>query len=62
MVNIPFVNSGSDLQDRDRIQLAPPAARAFVILQDGTIAFSEAHADFRVRPEPADVLEILASI
>jgi len=30
-----------------------------ITLEDGTIAFSEAHADFRVRPEPADVLAVL---
>jgi len=28
----------------------------FVIGTDGIIRFSEVHADFRVRPEPADVM------
>ena len=30
--------------------------------QDGTIAFSEGYADFRVRPEPGDAMEALCSI
>ena len=39
------------------------AARAvFVVRQDGTIAFSEGYADFRVRPEPSDVMEALAAL
>jgi len=30
--------------------------------QDGTIAFSEGYADFRVRPEPSDVMDALAAL
>jgi len=33
-----------------------------VVRQDGTIAFSEGHADFRVRPEPSDVMDALAAL
>ena len=31
----------------------------FLVRQNGTIAFSRGYADFRVRPEPAEVLEAL---
>ena len=51
LVNIPFVN------DEPSWRLPLPAV--FVVKQDGTIAFAEAHADFRVRPEPQDVLAAL---
>lgn len=34
----------------------------FLIRQDATIAFAEAHADFRVRPEPAQIFAALASL
>ncbi len=34
----------------------------FVLRQDGTVAFAEAHADFRVRPEPAEILAVLRSL
>jgi peroxiredoxin len=39
-----------------------PLPAVFIVRQDGTIAFSEGHADFRVRPEPADVLAALAAL
>jgi peroxiredoxin len=51
LINIPFVNG------TESWRLPLPAV--FVIGQDGTILFSEAHADFRVRPEPTDVLATL---
>ncbi|HEY0309469.1 MAG TPA: peroxiredoxin-like family protein [Acidobacteriaceae bacterium] len=51
MVNIPYVNG------ENTWRLPLPAV--FVIGQDNIIRFSEVHADFRVRPEPADVLAAL---
>jgi peroxiredoxin len=38
-----------------------PLPATFVVDQTSTILFSEAHADFRVRPEPADILAALTS-
>jgi peroxiredoxin len=51
LVNIPYVNG----EDSWRL----PLPGTFVIAQDGTILFAEAHADFRVRPEPRSVLDAL---
>jgi peroxiredoxin len=49
LVNIPFVNGD------DSWRLPLPAT--YVIRRDGQVVFAEAHADFRVRPEPLDVLK-----
>ncbi len=60
LVNIPFINSGKNVMapaDDGVWKLPLPAT--FVLNQQGYIAFSEAHADFRVRPEPEDVLAAL---
>ena len=62
LVNIPFVNSGSTYKNAPESSWNLPLPGLFVVKQDGTIAFSEAHADFRVRPEPADVMSVLASL
>jgi peroxiredoxin len=51
LVNIPFING------EDSWKLPVPAT--YVIGQDGKVLFAEAHADFRVRPEPEDVLRVL---
>jgi peroxiredoxin len=51
LVNIPFVNG----DDSWRL----PLPGTFVIGQDGAVLYAEAHADFRVRPEPRAVLESL---
>jgi peroxiredoxin len=59
LVNIPFVNSGATYRNASEASWRLPLPGVFVIAQDGVIAFSEAHADFRVRPEPADVLAAL---
>lgn len=48
LVNIPFVNG------EESWRLPLPAT--YVVGQDGTVLFAEAHADFRVRPEPEEVL------
>ena len=62
LVNIPFVNSGSTYKNATESSWNLPLPGLFVVRQDGTIAFSEAHADFRVRPEPADVMSVIASL
>lgn len=51
LVNIPFVNG------EDSWRLPLPAT--YVLAQNGTVLYAEAHADFRVRPEPAEVLKHL---
>jgi peroxiredoxin len=51
LVNLPFVNGDQSWR------LIVPAT--YVIARDGTILFAEAHADFRVRPEPEEVLRYL---
>jgi peroxiredoxin len=59
LVNIPFVNSGATYKNATEASWRLPLPGIFVIRQDGTIAYSEAYADFRVRPEPAGVLAAL---
>jgi peroxiredoxin len=51
LVNLPFVNGDQSWR------LIVPAT--YVMAGDGTILFAEAHADFRVRPEPEEVLRYL---
>jgi peroxiredoxin len=53
LVNIPFVNGD------DSWRLPLPAT--YVIARDGRVVFAEAHADFRVRPEPEDVISAALS-
>jgi len=48
LVNIPFVNGD------DSWRLPLPAT--YVIGRDGRVLFAEAHADFRVRPEPEEAM------
>jgi peroxiredoxin len=48
LVNLPFVNGDPSWR------LALPAT--YVIAKDREVLFAEAHADFRVRPEPEEVL------
>ncbi len=48
LVNVPFVNGD------DSWRLPLPAT--YVIAREGRVVFAEAHADFRVRPEPEDVI------
>lgn len=54
LVNIPFVNGDESWR------LLLPAT--YVIAPDGTVLFAEAYADFRVRPEPEDVLAALPPV
>jgi peroxiredoxin len=54
LVNIPFVNGDQSWK------LILPGT--YVLASDGTVLFAEAHADFRVRPEPEDVLRRLPAV
>jgi peroxiredoxin len=56
LVNIPFINSGGTYQTAPESSWHLPLPAVFVINREGVITYAEAHADFRVRPEPADVL------
>ena len=51
LLNIPFING------EESWRLPLPAT--YVLDQDGTVLFAEAYADFRVRPEPEEVLRNL---
>ena len=62
LVNIPFANSGKSYDAAPDSAWRLPMPATFVLRPDGTIAFAQAHADFRVRPEPADVLAILEGL
>lgn len=62
LVNIPFVNSGAMYNNATEESWRLPVPAAFVIRRDGTVAFSKGYADFRVRPEPAEVLEALGAL
>ncbi len=60
LVNIPFINSGKNIMappDDGVWKLPLPAT--FVISKEGKLTFAEAHADYRVRPEPEEVLAAL---
>jgi peroxiredoxin len=62
LVNIPFVNSGATYKTAAEASWRLPLPATFIVAQDSVVAFSEAHADFRVRPEPADVVAALARV
>lgn len=51
LVNLPFVN------DDPSWRLPVPAT--YLLRPDGSVAFAQAYADFRVRPEPEGVLVVL---
>jgi peroxiredoxin len=53
MVNLPFLNGEASWR------LPMPAT--FAIGRDGRVLFAEAHADFRVRPEPREAMAALFS-
>lgn len=50
MVNLPFINGDASWR--------LPLPATYVIGKDRRVLFAEAHADFRVRPEPAEVMEV----
>lgn len=51
LVNLPFVNGESSW--------CLPLPATYVIGKDGKVVLAEAHADFRVRPEPEEALTAL---
>jgi peroxiredoxin len=51
LVNVPFVNGDESWH--------LPLPATYAVSQSGTILFAEAYADFRVRPEPIEVLNAL---
>lgn len=62
LVNIPFANAGLSYHTATEQSWRLPLPATFLLRTDGTIAFAEAHADFRVRPEPAEVLAALGRL
>lgn len=62
LVNIPFANSGETYDKASEAAWRLPLPATFLLRQDSTIAFAEAHADFRVRPEPSDLLDVLQTL
>ncbi len=62
LVNIPFANSGQSYDTAPDSAWRLPMPATFAIRQDGTLAFAEAHADSRVRPEPTEILSALAHL
>jgi peroxiredoxin len=59
LINIPFNNAGLSYHNATEASWRLPLPAVFVIAQDGRILFAEGRADFRVRPEPADILAAL---
>ncbi len=59
LVNIPFANSGLSYDTAPDSAWCLPLPGLFLIQPDGTLAYSKAFADSRVRPEPEDVLALL---
>lgn len=51
LVNLPFINGDSEWK------LILPAT--YLVRSDGTIAYARGHADFRVRPEPEEIISAL---
>lgn len=56
LVNIPLANSGKSYDVAPDSAWRLPLAATFAVGKDGLIQFAESHADFRVRPEPEEVL------
>ncbi|HEY5382053.1 MAG TPA: peroxiredoxin-like family protein [Acidobacteriaceae bacterium] len=61
LVNLPFIHGNQGDQGEETWRLPLPATFVLKPTQNGeaTIAFAEAHADHRVRPDPRDVLATL---
>jgi peroxiredoxin len=59
LINIPFNNAGLSYHNATELSWRLPLPGVFVIDCTNTIRFAEAHADFRVRPEPTEVLTVL---
>ena len=62
LVNIPFGNSGLTYDTATPESWRLPLPATFVVDTDRRILFAEAHADFRVRPEPSGVINTLLQL
>ncbi|MDE1175261.1 MAG: peroxiredoxin-like family protein [Edaphobacter sp.] len=62
LVNIPYNNAGLNYQTATEESWRLPLPAVYIVRQDGSIAFAEAHADHRVRTEPADVFAALDAL
>ena len=60
LINIPFNNAGLSYHNATEASWRLPLPATFVLNQNNHITFSEGHADFRVRPEPTEVIAALA--
>ena len=56
LVNIPFANSGLSYDTAPEEAWRLPLPGLFLVDRPGVVQFSEAHADSKVRPEPAELL------
>jgi peroxiredoxin len=59
LINIPFNNAGLSYHNATDASWRLPLPAVFVIDRANKILFAEAHADSRVRPEPADIFAAL---
>jgi peroxiredoxin len=59
LINIPFNNAGLSYHNATEASWRLPLPAVYIVAPNNTIIFAEAHADFRVRPEPADILAAL---
>lgn len=59
LINIPFANSGLSYDTAPESAWRLPLPGLYLVRPDASIAFAQAFADPRVRPEPADVLSLL---
>lgn len=62
LVNIPYNHAGLSYNTATEESWRLPLPATFIVDRSNTIAFTEAHADFRVRPEPAEVLAALDTV
>jgi peroxiredoxin len=62
LINIPFNNAGLSYHNATEASWRLPLPAVFLINRANKLVFAEAHADFRVRPEPAEVLATLDKI
>lgn len=59
LVNIPYNNAALNYNTATEESWRLPLPATFIVNRANTITFAEAHADFRVRPEPVDVFAAL---
>jgi peroxiredoxin len=59
LINIPLNNAGLSYHNATEASWRLPLPATFLVKPNGKIAFSQSHADFRVRPEPEEILALL---